>query len=250
MKSLWTLLFLKPLYNILILLIVFIPGGNLAIAIIILTVIVRLILAPLSKRSIITQIRQKEIQPEIEEIKNKIKDPKKQSEKIFAVYKKNKVNPFASILLILIQLPIIIALYQVIRLGGAENVDLLYSFVQFPESVSIMFLGFIDLSARSVVLALLAGATQYLQIKLSPNFQQMAKNNPKNQQEKIVGSIQKKMQFSLPIMITVFAYMLPSAMALYWSVSNIYTLLQEVVVRKRYNKKVNNNIPEKVENPM
>lgn len=236
MMELWTTILLKPMYNGLIFLIEVFPGGSLALAIILLTIVVRLILAPISKRSIVTQIKQKRLQPELDAIKERIKDPKKQSTEIFALYKKNKVNPFSSILLLLIQLPIILALYHVLKTGIEENTELLYSFIQYPEVISSSLLGFVDLATKSVWLALLAGITQYIQIKLSPAFQQAGSGEPKNDQEKMAQSLQKKMVFSMPIMIMVFAYMLPSAIALYWSVSNIYTLLQELYIRRKYEK--------------
>lgn len=237
MKWIWTTFLYQPLYNALIFFVVIIPGHSLAISIIILTLIVRLVLSPLSKRATVSQIRQKELQPEIEEIRQNVKDSKKQSEALLAVYKKNKLNPLSGFFLILLQLPIILALYHVFQ-GGAGNLpDLLYPFVQYPESINISIFNIIDLSKQSVILAILAGVAQYIQLKFSPSFSKAKNQDPKNNQEKTVQSIQKKMVFTMPIVIAVFAYMLPSAIALYWMISNLYTLGQEIVIRKNLEKK-------------
>ena len=114
MSYLFNLFFYEPLYNGLIFLIGVLPRADIGIVVVLFTCIVKLILFPLSKKSVLTQIRMKEIQPELDAIKEKHKENKQeQALKVMALYKERKINPFSGILLIFIQIPIIFALYFV-----------------------------------------------------------------------------------------------------------------------------------------
>lgn len=236
MKWLWNTFLYQPLYNALILFVSLMPGNSLAVSIIILTVIVRLILSPLSKRATLNQIKQREIQPKIDEIKENIKDPKKQGEEMLKIYKENKLNPFSGLLLLFIQIPIILALYHVFQGGAVEIPGMLYPFVKYPESINITLFKIINLSEKSIILALFAGISQYIQIKFSPNLNQNKGKKDLTKQEKTIQSIQQKMMFTMPIVITAFAYFLPAAIALYWGISNLFTLSQEIIIRKKIEK--------------
>ena len=143
-----------PLYNILILLlsVSWIDAG---IATVILTVLVKVVLYPLSKKATVTQARMKEKEGELKAIKEKYKDKQEQAVKTMEFYKVNNINPFSSILTVIIQIPIIFSLYYIFFQSGLPkiNTNILYSFVKVPESVSMIFLGLVDVSQKSIVLA-------------------------------------------------------------------------------------------------
>lgn len=221
-----------PLYNGLIALIGVIPGGDAGIAAIIFTLIIRFILFPLSKSAIKTQEGMKRIQPELEALKEQYKDdPQVQAQKMFALYKEEQINPFASIFLILIQLPIIFALYFIFLNGGLPDIqiDKLYSFVSAPNSVSMQLFGFVDLASRSIILALLAGITQYIHA-------QKAFSAPTERDgsfgKDFAHSMQLQMKYGMPVLITIIAFTLPAIISLYWVTSNIFTILQESFIRR------------------
>jgi YidC/Oxa1 family membrane protein insertase len=230
-------IFYVPLYNALIFLTTTF-GGSLGLAVIGLTLVVKLILSPLSHKSIVSQIEQKKLQPLLEDIKKKYPDQKEQSAKTMELYKEHKTNPFAGCLLILLQLPIIIALYRVFLSGTAINPGELYSFVHAPETVHSMFLG-INMASKSIILAILAGVSQFLQMYWSPAMQSSgAPIAPDaDMQTKMAGSMTKSMKYTMPVMIAVFAYAVPGAVALYWVISNVFMIAQERFVMYRMKNK-------------
>ena len=169
-SSLFNISLYQPLYNGLIFLIDVLPFVDAGVAIIIFTIIVKFILYPLSKKAVITQFRMKQIAPELEEVKERYKDnQQEQAVQTMNLYKKNGINPFVSVLLLFIQLPIIFALYFVFLKSGWPQVDteLLYSFVRVPGEISVYFLGIIDVSAKSWVLAIAAAVTNFFQVRFS-----------------------------------------------------------------------------------
>jgi YidC/Oxa1 family membrane protein insertase len=225
-------IFYVPLYNALIAL-THLFGGSLGLAVIGLTLVVKLILSPLSHLSIKSQIEQKKLQPLLDEIKKKYPDQKEQTQKTMELYKEHKTNPFAGCLLILLQLPIIIALYRVFLAGAAVNPGELYSFVAAPATIQGTLLG-ISMTGRSILLAVLAGVSQFVQMYLSPSMQQStAQPDPENRQAVMAASMTKSMKYTMPIMIAVFAFAVPGAVALYWVVSNLFMIAQERFVMAR-----------------
>lgn len=181
----------------------------------------------------------KELEPELNALKEKYKnDKQQQARKVMDLYKEKGVNPFSGILLIFIQIPIILALYWVFFRGGLPEVDplLLYSFVSAPQNVNMIFIGLIDMSGKSIVLAALAGITQYFQIKLTlPPLKERNKNP--TLKEDMARSFQLQMRYILPVFVLVFSYIISAAVALYWLTSNIFAIGQEIVVRKKLGKK-------------
>ena len=230
-------IFYIPLYNALIFLTSSF-GGSLGLAVVGLTLLVKFILAPLSHKSIISQIEQKKLQPLVEELKKKYPDQKEQSVKLMELYKEHKTNPFAGCLLILLQLHIIIALYQVFLSGAVVNSSELYSFVQAPGAIKGMFLGF-DMTAKgSIILAILAGVSQFLQMHWSPAMQNPSPaasqgEDARDMQAKMAASMASSMKWTMPIMIAFFGYAVPGAVTLYWIISNIFMIAQERFVMMR-----------------
>ena len=237
MISLWNEVIYQPLYNILVLLIAVLPGHSVGGAIIVLTIIVRLVLYPLPGKSIQAQHAMKALEPELKRIREAHKDDRqKQSLKTMELYKERGVSPFSGCLPILIQMPIIIGLYWVFFKGiQIIDVTLLYGFVPAPGTLDMHFL-FFDLAAKSVVLALLAGLSQYIQTDLSLGKKMSpapAHSGEKPTfQEDFAKSMQVQMRYILPAMIGFIAYTTSGAVALYWTTSNILSIGQELLMRR------------------
>jgi YidC/Oxa1 family membrane protein insertase len=226
----------EPLYNALIFLIDVLPGANIGLAVIILTIIVKLILFPLSAKAIRTQLKIKEIDPELKEIKEKHKDKREEMGKaMLALYKKHKINPFSGIVLILIQLPVILSLYFVFTRAGFPSIDtsLLYSFVSEPINLNVSFLGFIDLSTNNnVILAVLAAISQYFQVKFAMPKPPESKDSSNEFADNLARTMHVQMKFVMPIITLVISFTFVSVVGLYWLVSNLFAILQEIYIRK------------------
>lgn len=234
----FTKIFYEPIYNALVFLVDIIPGGDIGLAIILLTLIIKFILLPLHRKAIISQIKLKRIEPKINEIKEKYTDKQEQAAKTFELYKQEKINPLSGCLPILIQLPIIFALYRVFLNGFdfSSAAEHLYSFVKSPETINTNFLGAFDLGARNLFLAVLAGITQFFQIDLAVKRNPAVKNDG-SMQANISGMMSKQMRFIMPVFVGFISYQISGAIALYWSVNNIFTTVQEIVINKKMAKK-------------
>jgi len=236
MNTLWILLLKQPLSNALLVLVHILPWGSIGLAVIILTCLVKIILLPLSYQSMKTQLAQKRIQPIIDSIKKTVTDKQEQAKQLMAVYKQYGVKPFSSMLVLLIQLPIIIALYGVFLNGIDATIPLAYPFVAVPDAgaLSVLFFG-INLAGKSVILAVLAAIAQFLQIHFSPmmRMNREASKDASDTTTMMMNSMQRSMKYVLPVMIGFFAAVVPGAVALYWIVSSAVTLLQEVVLFRK-----------------
>jgi len=218
--------------------------GNIGLAVIVLTILIKFILLPFSYAQTKSQIAVKKIQPLIDAIKKNTPDKAEQTKKIMELYKEHNTNPLSGCLPLIIQLPIIIALYQVFLQGASVDGSVLYSFVQAPEQISNMFLG-INMTSKSIIVALIAGVSQYFQLKMSPSMKEdpaVATTDAPDMQTAMMGNMQKTMKYTLPVMITVFAAVVPAAVALYWVVTNLFQIIQEWWI----NKKINTLSPVKV----
>lgn len=241
MLELLTTVFYDPLHNALIFLTSVVPGGDVGIAVIILTVAVKLILFPLSKRSIHSQAKLRELEPEMKKIKEKYKNKEEQARKTFELYKVHKINPFSGCLLILIQLPVIIALYYVFFKGLSFAEGTLYSFVQIPETLNMNFLGLVNMQEKSLILAILAGVSQFIQARLMmPKSKENSVGSGKGDfQENLKKSMQFQMRYILPVFIAVIAYQISSAVALYWVTSNTFQIGQEIFMKRKMKRDAN-----------
>lgn len=229
------LLLTQPMYN---LLIVSYHGlstigiADLGWAIIVLTVVVKLVLMPFTAKSIKAQKAMQALQPHLDEIKEKYKDKKEEQAKaMMAVYKEHNINPASSCLPLLIQMPILIALYNVLRrsVNDPESLSMLYSFVPAPEVINHMFLGIVDLGVRSIPLAILAAIIQYVQAKMleakRPPASVAKKEGAKD--ESMAAAMTKSMTYTMPIVTVIFGASLPGGVMLYWLVSNLVSVLQQ-----------------------
>lgn len=237
-SSVFNAVIYQPMYNGL----VFLMDGlsvfgivDAGIAVILFTIIVKLILFPLSKKAVRTQLQMRSIEPKMKEIKEKYKgESQKQAEETMKLYKENSINPFSSFILIFIQLPIIIALYWVFLRSGLPviNEELLYSFTTFPKEITMNFLGLIDISQKSWFLAGLAAITSFFQIRYSLPKTPEKKDNPSFGDD-LARSMSLQMKYVFPLVIFFIAYTISGAVALYWTTSNIFTIGQELVIRKQ-----------------
>lgn len=243
MTALFNATIYDPIYNVLAFLVGIIPGADVGVSIIVLTLLVRLILFPLSLSAIKSQISMSRIGPAVAEIREKYKDDKETlGKKTMELFRENKVNPFASILLVLIQLPIIIGLYAVLRVEAKQvsfNPALLYSFVHAPAHASVVFLGVLNLTDKSLVLAAIVALSQFIYAKLlKPSNQPVKKaGQAASFQDDFASSMQLQMQYVFPILMAGIAYFASSAIALYFVTSNIFSVLQELVVQRIHGKR-------------
>lgn len=229
----------RPLFNLLIWIYNIIPGHDFGVAIILLTVFLRLVLYPLSHKALKSQKALQELQPKIKEIQKKHKNKEEQAKATMAFYKENKVSPFSGCLPILVQLPLLIALYQVFLKGfNAENLEVLYSFVSNPGSVNPMFLGLVNLANPSPIFAILAGFSQFLQSKAMFKQKKGADAGGLGDFSKIMS---KQMTYMMPLFLVFIAWNLPSGLALYWIVTMLFSLLQQLVVNKSFEKHESTN---------
>ena len=240
MSSLWNTVLYEPIYNTLIFIVDKVTFGDIGFGIIILTILIKLVLSPLTRKSIRSQVLMKRIEPELKALKKEFPNKEEQAKKTFELYKKYNVNPFSGCLVILLQLPVIFALYYVFYRGLSFDAGPLYSFIKAPENINAQFLGLIDLHGKSVVFALLAGISQFIQGKLSAplkpkNIEIVTSDEPeapKTFQEQLSDSMQMNVRYVLPVFVAFIAYQISAAIALYWITSNIFTIVQEWRVRR------------------
>jgi YidC/Oxa1 family membrane protein insertase len=232
MKLLWNTIFYNPLYNLLMFFVSIAPGRDLGIAVIFLTLLVKILLYPLSKKAITSQFKLKMLQPKLDAIKQETPDKQLQAQKTFALYKSEGVNPFSSCLVLLIQLPILFALYHVFLSGlGSINTGLIYSFFPTPSGINPNFLNLVDITKPHILFALLAGISQFFQLKYQPIIQEKP-TNTNDMQGMMAYNMTKQMKYILPVIITIVSIKLPAALALYWIVSNVVTLIQERAIKR------------------
>jgi len=230
--DIWNLLLYKPLLNVLALLVSIVPGGDVGLAIIILTLLVKIALYPLSQRSIESQAKMNLLAPELKKIKESGKSKEEQARLTFELYKANKANPFSGCLLVLIQIPIIFALYYVFYKGINFDGGLLYSFVPPPEHLNMHFLGLLDISGKSLFLAILAGVSQYFQAHFMPRPAATLEETG-SVSASFAKSMRFQMKYFFPFLVALIAYNISGAVALYWITSNIFSIGQQIYATKK-----------------
>lgn len=221
--SLYNTLLYQPLFNTLILMYNFIPGKDFGVAIIALTLLLRVAFYPLSAKAFLAQKVFTELQPKLKELREKFKNNKDElARKTLEAYQKSGVNPFASLGPLLIQLPILLAIFQVFSHGLQESqLAILYPFVQNPGAVNSLFLGIVHLSEQSLVLAGVAGLLQFFQMQVG-----MATKTGTSASGAAV--IQK---YLMPIFFAAFTISiltrLPAAIGLYWIATSVFSIWQQ-----------------------
>lgn len=232
MIGLFNTIVYQPIFNGFVLLYNLIP--DVGVVILIITVVIKLLLYPLTAASIKAQKSLSEMQPRLDELKAKFKDDKQAlAQETMKMYKEHKVNPLGSCLPILVQLPIFIALYMVLQAGlASNNFEKLYSFVASPGQLNTVTLGIFDLKNSSIVLALLAGVAQFFQSKMF-----IRKKAPKvagegAKDENMTAMMNKQMLYFLPLMTAFIGMKMPAGLTLYWFLSTLLTVGQQMILFK------------------
>ncbi|MFA6078078.1 MAG: YidC/Oxa1 family membrane protein insertase [Candidatus Paceibacterota bacterium] len=234
-SGIFSTIFYKPLYNALVFSLSVVPGANVGVAIIALTLFVRVVLLPFSHKSVVSQSKMRAIAPHLEGIKEKYKEDKQeQARKTMELYKEHGVNPFSGCIVVLVQLPVLFALYFVFSKGlHALNGDLLYSFVHLPSSIDNMFL-WVDLSKKSIIFAAVAAIAQFFQIKLSvPPPAALPEGAKSSFKDDFARSFSTQMKYMLPLVVFGVSYSISAAVALYWATSNIFSIAHELYVKRK-----------------
>jgi YidC/Oxa1 family membrane protein insertase len=236
----WTILIYQPIYNALILFASILPNHDFGFAIILLTILIRTILLIPNQRALKSQKKLQHIQPKISALKDKHGgDQQKIAQETMAIYKEHKVNPFGSCLPLLIQLPILIGLYNVIQTGiNPNNAYLLYGAMQNFDlsSVNTIFFGILDLTkVNIIVLPIIVGLLQFIQLRLSMGRLKKAKTEQKTDKKPAseMEMANKTMTWIMPFMIAFFTASVPSGVGLYWAFSTTYGILQQLVVNRQ-----------------
>jgi YidC/Oxa1 family membrane protein insertase len=237
-SSLFNTILYKPLYNAFIGLIGAFPWLDAGIVVILLTLLVKLVLYPLSQKSVRSQIEMKKIQPAIDEIKLKYKDNKQeQALKTMNLYKERGINPFSGIFLALIQLPILIALYMVFYRGGLDviHIETLYSFVKAPVEVNKFFLGLFDITEKNVVVAVIVAITQYFQVKFTMPTAKKSEGDKKDTsfQNELAKNMSFQMKYIMPVIMFFVARSFASLVSLYLITASLFAIGQELYMRKK-----------------
>lgn len=235
-SALFNTIIYQPLFNVLIFLYNIIPGHDFGVAIIVITALVRLVLWPMSNKSIRAQKAMQGLQPKINALRAQYKDDKqKLAQATMELYKQEKINPFASCLPLLIQLPILIGFYWVLSAGlKSQNFEILYPFVQNPGTIKTLAFGFLDLSRANIILAVLAGAAQFWQTKMLP-MQPPSVKGEGSKDEGMTAMMNKQMMYMMPIMTVFIGAGIPAGLTLYWLVTTLLTVLQQIIVFKKQN---------------
>jgi YidC/Oxa1 family membrane protein insertase len=231
----WNTFIYDPLYNLFVFILSFTPGKEVGVAVILFTLVVKFALFPLYKKTIISQKKIAKIQPEIKKLQEELKsDQRELGMKTMELYKKNNISPFGSIFLLLIQIPILIALYLVFSKGLADHTGNLYSFVTFPEQIDNIFF-VVTLTVANVVFAVVAGITQMIQAKISLSHTQMPTaitSKEPSFQEEFQKSMRIQVLYILPLVIVFMGTKFPAAITLYWITANLFGIAQDLYVRK------------------
>jgi len=259
----------QPIFNMLLGLYSIIPGGDFGIAIIIFTILIRFALWPLVKKQLHQTKAMQKMQPALAKIKKEANGNKQvESMRMMELYKEYDVNPFSSIGVLFIQLPIFIALYQVIRIlatnrsevekytyGFMKGIEPIKALIANPDHFNQNFLGFIDLTKQAItsnpmtvniillVLALGAAVTQYIMTKqtsVSPksgkrlrDIMSEAADGKQADQGEMNAIMMSKMTKFMPIMMFMIMIYMPGALVLYYTVSNLVAVIQQHNILKQ-----------------
>jgi YidC/Oxa1 family membrane protein insertase len=235
MKNLFNTFLFNPLYNALVFLTAIMPGNSVGLAIIFLTILVKILIFPLYHHSTKTQKKMKEIDPELKKIKKDYIDKQEQAKKIMELYKTHGLNPFSGIFVLFIQLPIILALFYVFYRGFELNLDVLYSFNKIPDNINYIFLGFINITEKSFWIGLLVGLSQFFQMRFSlpPTPKGDKPFGQGSLKEDMAKSMNMQMRYVMPFIFIFFASKLPAAVGLYWITSNLFSIGHELLIKRR-----------------
>ena len=240
MATIFNEILYRPFLNALILFYDYVPLHDFGIAVILLTILIRLILFPLFYKGARDQAIIQRLAPRVKEIQGIHKnDKQEQARALMELYREHRVNPLSGFLLLFIQLPVLIALYGVFLRGfSSDYLGALYGFVPHPTTLNHFFLGFVDLTQRNILIVLLAAMAQYFQGKLS-----LPPDTGGKKELSGAEAIGRQMVYMGPVLTVVFLYFLnlPSAVGLYWLTTSAFSVVQQVAINKRIAKYFEND---------
>lgn len=238
-SSIWHNFFFDPVYNTLVYFIDILPSADVGLAVILSVVVLKVLLLPLSIKASRTQIALQAVQEELKKVQEKYKNSREDlSKHILEIYRREKINPLTLFLKLVIELPLIIALFLTVRALPDIQTDILYTFVKNPELVNMHFFGIIDMTGRNMGLALLAGITSYFQMKyMLPQKKDRKKDAKPDFKEDFADSMRFSMLYVMPVMMVFIGYTFTAVLALYFTVSNIVTLAIEWYIKSKIHKK-------------
>lgn len=260
----FTTLIVQPIFNLLVVIYALLPGHDFGVTIILFTILVRILMWPLIKKQLHHAKAMRELQPELRRIKKETKgDRQKESLMVMELYKEKQINPFASLGLLIVQIPILIALYSGLNkvINDPQSITTFtYSFVQHLPWVEHLsqnigdfnttFLGIVDLKRAALkdgvlywpallIVAASAVAQYYQSKQLLPNdkeakgLRQILKDAGNGQQadnSDVNAAVGRNMRFFVPVMVFIFTISLPSALSLYWLTTGLVAILQQARV--------------------
>ncbi|MDO9399290.1 MAG: YidC/Oxa1 family membrane protein insertase [bacterium] len=234
MHNFFHVVFYQPILNLLVFLYNIIPGHDIGLAIIVLTILIKLAFLPLSKKAIESQKALQEIQPKIEALKKEYaNDKEKMGKEMMNLYKEEKVSPFSSCLPLLIQLPFLWAVFLVFQDGlSGKGLDNVYGFIYRPEAINYISLGIINLAKPNVVLAILAGLAQFWQAKMMITTRPAIKGEG-SKDEDMMAIMNKQMLYFMPALTVFFCLSFPGGLALYWLITTVLAALQQAYLFKQ-----------------
>lgn len=230
----WHTVFFDPVYNILVWCIDTLPSSDVGLAVIVTVVLVKLLVLPVALKASRTTQLMKKIQPELQAIQEKYKGKSQElSAHMWEVYRREKLSPFSPFLVLIIQLPVLFALYFSVRSLPAIKTEILYGFVKVPETVNMLFLGQIHMDTRNLALAILAAVTMYIQSRITlPKVESTKREEPSFARD-MQESMRTSMLYVMPVMVGIAGYTLSAVFALYFTISNITSIAQELYTRKK-----------------
>jgi YidC/Oxa1 family membrane protein insertase len=228
--SIYDVAIYEPILNLLVWMYNLIPGQDMGVVIIIVTIIIRILLAPFMHKSLKGQREMSNLQPKLAEIREQYKnDRAEQTKAITEFYKENNVNPFSSCLPILLQLPILIALYHVFSKALTGNLEGLYPFVHNPGMLNHHLFGVVDLTNPNIWFAIFAGLTQFWQSWMMYQIQKK-----QGYQDETMKAMSLPTLFILPAISIYIAWKLPSGLPLYWIVTTMFAIAQQYYFNYKY----------------
>ena len=265
--NLFDVVIVQPILNFLMAIYAIVPGGDFGVSVVIFTIVLRFALWPLAKKQLHQAKAMRKMQPELKKIKEKYKNNSQaQGLAMMDLYKKHNISPFGSIGILLIQLPILIAIYRVVQIfalyredlakytyGFMENIPVVKELITNPTHFNQNFLGFIDLTQHGissdgvviglVILSLLAAVMQYLLSKqMSPSTDNgkrlrdvlaEAGQGKEADQAELNAIVMRKMTKVMPIFLFFVMVSLPGALALYMATGNIVAYFQNASILKK-----------------
>lgn len=218
----------RPILNLLVALYNIIPGHDIGVVIILVTLVIRFILAPFMHKSLKSQKSMSALQPKIKELREKHTNQAEQAKAMMDLYKEHNVSPFSSCLPLLIQLPILIALYQVFRKALLGNLSGLYAFVHNPGVLNPKLFGLVDLGHPNIAFAIIAGLVQFWQSWMVTKWQGTGSGDA------TAKAMNIQMLYILPLVSIFIAWKLPAGLPLYWIVTTLFAVGQQYYINRTH----------------